>query len=38
MLEESDNLPDPDALAQEFVHDLQRALELFANIANEPKK
>lgn len=37
-LEESDNLPDPDVLAQEIVDDLQTALELFANIAGELKK
>ena len=32
-LEESDNLPDPEILAQEIVDDLQTALEQFANIA-----
>ncbi|MEZ6041949.1 MAG: hypothetical protein R3C20_15715 [Planctomycetaceae bacterium] len=35
--EESDNLPDPDILAQEIVDDLQTALEQFANIAAELK-
>lgn len=34
-LEESDNLPDPEILAQEIVDDLQTALEQFANIAAE---
>lgn len=34
-LEESDDLPDPDILAQEIVDDLQTALEQFANIASE---
>lgn len=37
-LEESENLPDPDVLAQEIVDDLQTALELFANIAGELRK
>ena len=32
-LEESDNLPDPDALAQEIVEDLEAALEQFREIA-----
>jgi type I restriction enzyme M protein len=32
-LEESDNLPDPDVLAQEIVEDLQAALEQFREIA-----
>lgn len=36
-LEESDNLPDPEILAQEIVDDLQTALEQFANIAAELK-
>ncbi|MEZ6063683.1 MAG: hypothetical protein R3C19_25320 [Planctomycetaceae bacterium] len=34
-LEESDNLPDPEILAQEIVDDLQTALEQFASIASE---
>lgn len=36
-LEESDNLPDPEILAQEIVDDLQTALQQFANIAAELK-
>jgi hypothetical protein len=32
-LEESDNLPDPDALAQEIVEDHEAALEQFREIA-----
>jgi hypothetical protein len=32
-LEESDNLPDPDVLAQEIVEDLEAALEQFREIA-----
>jgi len=32
-LEESDNLPDPDVLAQEIVEDLKAALEQFCEIA-----
>jgi type I restriction enzyme M protein len=32
-LEESDNLPDPDVLAQEIVEDLEAALEQFHEIA-----
>jgi hypothetical protein len=32
-LEESDNLPDPDVLAQEIVEDLKAALEQFREIA-----
>jgi type I restriction enzyme M protein len=32
-LEESDNLPDPDILAQEIVEGLEAALEQFAVIA-----
>ena len=31
--EESDNLPDPDVLAQEIVEDLEAALEQFHEIA-----
>ena len=31
--EESDNLPDPDVLAQEIVEDLEAALEQFREIA-----
>ena len=34
-LEESDNLPDPDVLAQEIVDDLEAALEQFREIAND---
>ena len=34
-LEESDNLPDPDVLAQEIVEDLEAALEQFREIAAE---
>ena len=34
-LEESDNLPEPDVLAQEIADDLQTALEQFAAIAEE---
>ena len=33
-LEESDNLPDPDVLAQGIVDDLEAALEQFRAIAN----
>ena len=33
-LEKSDNLPDPDILAQEIVEDLEAALERFREIAN----
>lgn len=33
ILEESDNLPDPDVLAQEIVEDLEAALEQFREIA-----
>ena len=41
-LKESDNLPDPDVLAQEIVEDLEAALEQFREIAadlgrNEPE-
>jgi type I restriction enzyme M protein len=32
-LEDSDNLPDPDVLAQEIVEDLEAALEQFREIA-----
>jgi len=32
-LEESDNLPDPNVLAQEIVEDLEAALEQFREIA-----
>jgi type I restriction enzyme M protein len=32
-LEDSDNLPDPDVLAQEIVDDLEAALEQFREIA-----
>ena len=34
-LEDSENLPDPEILAQEIADDLQTALEQFANIAAE---
>ena len=34
-LEESDNLPDPDILAQEIVEDLEAALEQFREIASD---
>jgi hypothetical protein len=34
-LEESDNLPDPDTLAQEIVEDLEAALERFREIASD---
>jgi hypothetical protein len=34
-LEESDNLPDPDFLAQEIVEDLEAALEQFREIATD---
>jgi type I restriction enzyme M protein len=33
-LEDSENLPEPDALAQEIADDLQTALDQFASIAN----
>ncbi len=33
--EESDNLPDPDILAQEIVEDLEAAFEQFREIAND---
>ena len=32
-LEDSDNLPDPDVLAQEITDDLQTALDQFATVA-----
>ena len=34
-LEESDNLPDPEVLAQEIVEDLEAALEQFREIATD---
>jgi type I restriction enzyme M protein len=34
-LEDSDNLPDPDVLAQGIVDDLEAALEQFREIAND---
>jgi hypothetical protein len=34
-LEESDNLPDPDVLAQEIIEDLEAALEQFREIARD---
>jgi type I restriction enzyme M protein len=34
-LEDSENLPEPDVLAQEIADDLQTALEQFQSIANE---
>jgi type I restriction enzyme M protein len=34
-LEESENLPDPDVIAQEIVEDLEAALEQFREIAND---
>jgi type I restriction enzyme M protein len=34
-LEESENLPDPDILAQDIVEDLEAALEQFRQIAND---
>ena len=37
-LEDSENLPDPEVLAQEIADDLQTALESFANIAAELKE
>ena len=37
-LEDSDDLPDPDVLAQEIADDLQTALEQFGAIANELKE
>jgi type I restriction enzyme M protein len=36
-LEDSDNLPEPDVLAQEIADDLQTALEQFSAIASELK-
>jgi type I restriction enzyme M protein len=37
-LEDSENLPGPDVLAQEIADDLQTALEQFASIAAELKR
>ena len=37
-LEDSDNLPEPDVLAQEIAEDLQAALEQFAAVAAELKR
>jgi type I restriction enzyme M protein len=37
-LEDSDDLPEPDVLAQEIADDLQTALEQFSAIAAELKK
>ena len=37
-LEDSDDLPDPDVLAQEIADDLQTALEQFSNIASKLKE
>ena len=34
-LEDSDNLPNPDILAQEIIDDLEAALEQFREIAND---
>ena len=34
-LEDSENLPEPDVLAQEIADDLQNAMELFAGIAEK---
>jgi type I restriction enzyme M protein len=34
-LEASDNLPDPDVIAQEIVEDLEAALEQFREIASD---
>ena len=36
-LEDSENLPEPDVLAQEIADDLQTALEQFSAIASELK-
>ena len=36
-LEDSENLPDPEVLAQEIADDLQAALEHFANISKKLK-
>jgi type I restriction enzyme M protein len=36
-LEESDDLPEPDVLAQEIADDMQTALEQFAAIAEKLK-
>ena len=37
-LEDSENLPDPEVLAQEIAHDLQTALEQFSSIAAQLKE
>jgi type I restriction enzyme M protein len=37
-LEDAENLPEPDELAQEIAADLQAAMELFATIANGLKE
>jgi type I restriction enzyme M protein len=37
-LEDSDDLPDPDVLAQEIADDLQTALEQFSTIASKLKE
>lgn len=37
-LEDSDNLPEPDVLAQEIIDDLQSALDQFASIAAELRR
>ena len=37
-LEESDNLPNPDVLAQEIVDDLEAALEQFETVAADLKR
>lgn len=37
-LEDSEDLPDPDVLAQEIADDLQTALDQFAGIAGELKE
>jgi type I restriction enzyme M protein len=36
--EDSDNLPDPDVLAQEIVEDIEAALEQFAAMAEDLKR
>jgi type I restriction enzyme M protein len=38
ILEDSDDLPEPDVLAQEIADDLQTALELFSTIAKGLKE
>lgn len=35
ILEESDNLPDPDVLVQEIIEDLEASLEEFCEIATD---